>query len=86
MYADQLKRKKRKKLGKVLKFSEDVSCVFYDFDINGFSDEGLETLSVNRTSDDRTVVQCASNHLTSFAVLVNVAGVDVRVLEHVHVL
>lgn len=50
--------------------------MFYDFNMNGFSEEGVDTLSVEKT-DDRTIVRCSSTHLTSFAVLVNVAGVDV---------
>ncbi len=29
------------------------------------------------SQDNDTVVECASSHLTSFAVLVNVAGTDV---------
>ena len=55
---------------------ENLTCVFYDFNTSGFSDAGVQTLSVE-VIEDSTVVRCSSNHLTSFAVLVNVAGVDV---------
>ena len=39
----------------------------------GFSTDGVLTASINM-GDDVTTVQCLSNHTTSFAVLVDVAG------------
>ena len=42
-------------------------------DIGGWASEGLELMS-NRTSGDLITVECNSTHLTSFAVLMDVAG------------
>ena len=55
---------------------QDFSCVFFDFDIRAFSTEGVQTRMVE-AEDNRITFECTSNHLTSFAVLVNVGGVDV---------
>ena len=42
----------------------------------GFSTDGVVTASISRR-DGVTTVQCLSYHTTSFAVLVNVAGLQV---------
>ena len=44
----------------------------------GWSTEGVTTVEVTQDGND-TVVQCSSTHLTSFAVLVNVAGAPVSI-------
>ena len=56
---------------------QNFSCVFFDFAARSFSTDGVTTRSA-ASSDIDVVVECESTHLTSFAVLVNVAGVNVR--------
>ncbi len=55
---------------------QNFSCVFFDFDLGQFSTEGVTTKSAV-SQDGNTIIECVSNHLTSFAVLLNVNGVDV---------
>ena len=59
-----------KSVHSLLKFLNQFSSV-----IGGWSVDGLTTYHSNGS----TVVNCSSQHLTSFAVLVNVAGTRVRV-------
>lgn len=56
--------------------NETFVCAFYDFELGVFSSEGVSTLRVSG-EDQNFTVECTSNHLTSFAVLVNVGGADV---------
>ena len=68
--------------------SPNNACAFHYFILfcvfrigsGGWSTEGVARVTVSQ-SGNSTVVQCNSTHLTSFAVLVNVAGVQVS--EHV---
>ena len=53
-------------------------CCVFRVGSGGWSTEGLARVTVSQ-SGNSTVVQCNSTHLTSFAVLVNVAGVQVSV-------
>ena len=46
-------------------------------DLSGWSTEAVRTVSVTREGDTVTVT-CASTHLTSFAVLVDVGGAQVH--------
>ena len=48
----------------------------YSEGIGSFSDSGVTTESVKASGND-SIINCSSTHLTSFAVLVNVAGTDV---------
>ena len=48
-------------------------CVFFDRKLSAFSEVGVSTVSAG----DDTSITCTSTHLTSFAVLVNVGGVEV---------
>lgn len=51
-------------------------CCVFRIGSGGWSTEGVTRVTVSQ-SGNSTVVQCNSTHLTSFAVLVNVAGVQV---------
>ncbi|CAI8057705.1 Adhesion G protein-coupled receptor L3 [Geodia barretti] len=72
--------------GEEISFDE-IRCVFWDFGGNSatktgsesvrWSSEGLRTESVTRDGDTVTVT-CSSNHLTSFAVLVDVGGARIE--------
>ncbi len=63
-------------LSSIQSSDQNFSCVFFDFETGAFSVEGVTTKSAVTQGSD-TVIECVSSHLTSFAVLVNVAGVDV---------
>ena len=52
----------------------------YSVEDSTWATEGLRTVSVTRDGDTITVI-CTSSHLTSFAVLVDVAGVQVLCLS-----
>ena len=58
-----------------------ISKYVYRYPQGGWSSEGLKTVSVTRVGD-RVTVTCASSHLTSFAVLVDVGGAQVSVLPY----
>ena len=54
------------------------NCVLWcSVEGSGWSSEGLRTESVTKDGDNVTVT-CSSNHLTSFAVLVDVGGAKVK--------
>ena len=48
----------------------DAVCVYWDFEVHGWSDEGCHVVATNST-----MTQCECNHLTNFAVVMKpVAG------------
>ena len=42
----------------------DAVCVYWDFEVHGWSDEGCKVVATNGT-----MTQCECNHLTNFAVV-----------------
>jgi len=69
------------KLRKEQQYSTDCYCLYSllasIIGSGGWSTEGVTTVRVAQEGNN-TVVQCNSTHLTSFAVLVNVAGSQVH--------
>ena len=60
------------------KFNATCICIYivYRYSRGRWSSEGVKTVSVTSVGDIVTVT-CASSHLTSFAILVDVGGTQV---------
>ena len=69
----------RKFIRGVMHWHFRFSIIMYRYSRGRWSNEGVKTLSVTRVRDIVTVT-CASSHLTSFAVLVDVGGAQASVL------
>ncbi|XP_071812629.1 uncharacterized protein [Apostichopus japonicus] len=66
--------------------SDDRRCVFWDFQLaggyGGWSSEGCELASGPDDESDDPIVECRCNHLTNFAILVDIQGdIDNVVLD-----